>query len=105
MMQLCDVIVLATENETFGLVLIEAMMCGICVVASDSGGPLEIIDNGLSGLLFKTLSSDDLGDQLIILQKDITIRERYAKAGKEKAMEMFESQKQFEQLRIVLEQL
>lgn len=105
MMQLFDVMVLATENETFGLVLIEAMMCGVCSVASDSGGPLEIIDNGINGLLFKTFDAEDLADKLIRLYRDSDLREQYANAGKNKALKMFESQKQFEQLHIVLEQL
>lgn len=105
MMQLFDVMVLATENETFGLVLIEAMMCGVCSVASDSGGPLEIIDNGINGLLFKTFDAEDLADKLIRLYRDNSLREQYANAGKNKALEMFESQKQFEQLRLLLEQV
>lgn len=102
MMQLCDVIVLATENETFGLVLIEAMMCGICVVGSDSGGPLEIIDDGINGLLFKTFDVDDLAEKLMQLEKNGKLRENYAMAGKQKALVRFENQKQFEELRIIL---
>ncbi|MFA5216020.1 glycosyltransferase family 4 protein [Sulfuricurvum sp.] len=105
MMQLFDVMVLATENETFGLVLIEAMMCGVCSVASDSGGPLEIIDNGINGLLFKTFDAEALADKLIRLYRDNSLREQYANAGKNKVLEMFESQKQFEQLRLLLEQV
>ena len=81
MMQLCDVVVLATENETFGLALIEAMMCGICVVGSDSGGPLEIIDDGINGLLFKTFDADDLVENLMQLEKNSKLRENYAMAG------------------------
>jgi glycosyltransferase involved in cell wall biosynthesis len=103
MMQLCDVMVLATENETFGLVLIEAMMCSVCVVASDSGGPLEIVDDGVNGLLFKTFDSDELSDKLELLQRDSGLRERFAIAGNQKAMDMFESQRQFEHLRVTLE--
>lgn len=102
MMQLLDVMVLATENETFGLVLIEAMMCGVCSVASDSGGPLEIIDNGVNGLLFKTFDAEDLADKLIRLYRDSDLREQYANAGKNKALEMFESQKQFAALHTIL---
>jgi glycosyltransferase involved in cell wall biosynthesis len=105
LMQLCDVMVLATENETFGLVLIEAMMCGVCVVASDSGGPLEIIDDGVNGLLFKTFDSNDLTDKLVQLHRDSILREKYSMSGKQKAMDIFEDQKQFEKLRIILEQL
>ena len=102
LMQLCDVMVLATDNETFGLVLIEAMMCGVCVVASDSGGPLEIIDDGVNGLLFKTFDVNDLTDKLIQLQKNSELRENYAIAGRHKALERFESQKQFEFLHKIL---
>ncbi|MDD5211694.1 MAG: glycosyltransferase family 4 protein [Sulfuricurvum sp.] len=103
MMQLCDVVVLATENETFGLVLIEAMMCGICVVGSDSGGPLEIIDDGVNGLLFKTFDAVDLADKLSFLQQNPEVRIEYALKGKQKALDVFESQKQFEVLKMTLE--
>ncbi|MFA6144676.1 MAG: glycosyltransferase family 4 protein [Sulfurimonas sp.] len=105
MMQLCDCMVLATENETFGLVLIEAMMCGVCVVASDRGGPLEIIDDGINGLLFKTFDSDDLSNKLELLQRDIALKERYVIAGKKKVMDVFESEKQFLELKKSLESL
>ncbi|MDD5716649.1 MAG: glycosyltransferase family 4 protein [Sulfuricurvum sp.] len=98
LMQLCDVMVLATENETFGLVLIEAMMCGVCVVASNSGGPLEIIDDGIDGLLFKTFDQNDLATKLERVYQDPSLRHLFARAGREKALEMFESRKQFEKL-------
>ncbi|HQS67167.1 MAG TPA: glycosyltransferase family 4 protein [Sulfuricurvum sp.] len=104
MMQLCDVMVLATENETFGLVLIEAMMCGVCVVGSDSGGPLEIIDDGINGLLFKTFDSQDLADKLLLLHENFTLREEYAVTGKAKALDIFESQKKFAELQKRLQQ-
>lgn len=99
MMQLCDVLVLATENETFGLVLIEAMMCGVCVVASCSGGPLEIIDDELNGLLFKTFDALDLAEKLISLYQNSDMRQMFAEAGRVKALEKFESEKQFEVLK------
>lgn len=105
LMQLCDVMVLATENETFGLVLIEAMMCGVCVVASNSGGPLEIIDDGTNGLLFKTFDASSLAKKLVMLQKDGTMRATFATAGKAKVLEIFENGKQFEALKKVFERL
>lgn len=105
LMQLCDVMVLATKKETFGLVLIEAMMCGVCVVASDSGGPLEIIDDGINGLLFKTFDSSDLAEKLTMLCRDNVFKETFAEAGRAKALEVFESEKQFAELQRVLENL
>jgi L-malate glycosyltransferase len=105
MMQLCDVMVLATEKETFGLVLIEAMMCGVCVVGSNSGGPLEIIDDEINGLLFKTFDSSDLAEKLTLLYRDTVFRETFAEAGRVKALEVFESEKQFAVLQRVLEKI
>lgn len=104
-MQLCDALVLATENETFGLVVIEAMMCSVCVVASDSGGPLEIIDDGINGLLFKTNDSMDLTDKLRLLALDTQKKAELAKAGQQKASERFESTKQYMKLAEFLEGL
>lgn len=103
MMQLCDVMVLATENETFGLVLIEAMMSGVCVMGSDSGGPLEIINDGKTGLLFKTFDAEDLADKLALLQNNTLLRNEYALHGKQKALDVFENQQQFEELKKLLE--
>lgn len=101
-MQVCDSLVLATENETFGLVVIEAMMCSVCAVASDSGGPLEIIEDGVDGVLFKTRNVADLTLKLTELCNNAERRDRLAAAGKIKALDRFESQKQFEKLASVL---
>lgn len=46
-----DVAVHASWGEAFGLVLVEAMALGTPVVATDAGGPAEIIEDGVSGLL------------------------------------------------------
>ncbi len=105
LMQVCDVIVLATNKETFGLVLIEAMKCGIAVVGSDSGGPLEIIDDKQNGLLFKTKDSNDLYLKLKTLYENEDIKKEYALKGQNKANDMFDDIKQFEKLKKMLENL
>lgn len=46
-----DVFVLASRNEPFGLVVVEAMAAGIPVVATAAGGVTEIIEHGKSGFL------------------------------------------------------
>jgi len=97
LMQVCDTLVLATQKETFGLVLIEAMASGVAVIASDSGGPLEIIENEKSGLLFKGDDSDDLSEKIETLF-DVERKEKMALLGKERAQKMFNSQKQYEEL-------
>ena len=46
-----DLFVLASENETFGQVYIEAMACGIPVIGTNVGGVPEIITDGYNGFL------------------------------------------------------
>jgi len=44
-MRACDFLVLPSQFETFGVVLIEALACGKPVIATDSGGPAEFINS------------------------------------------------------------
>lgn len=51
LLALANVLVSASLRESFGRTLIEAMAAGIPVVATRSGGPEEIVDDGVTGLL------------------------------------------------------
>ena len=46
-----DVVLVPSRSESFGLVALEAAACGIPVVASAVGGLLNIVDDGVTGLL------------------------------------------------------
>jgi glycosyltransferase involved in cell wall biosynthesis len=50
-----DVFVFPSRTDTFGLVLIEAMACGVPVAAYPVTGPIDVVANGVTGVL-----SDDL---------------------------------------------
>lgn len=104
-MQLCDVIVLATYKETFGLVLIEAMQCGVCVIGSNDGGPLEIIDDGQTGLLFESRNADSLAEKIELLYNDKELKASLAENGRIKVQDVFEEVKQFDEVKSILESL
>ena len=103
LIQISDCKVMATRNETFGMAIMDAMRCGVCVLGSDSGGPLESIDHEKTGLHFKTMDSDDLYKKLLLLANDSEIKNTLAKNGKEKADKYFDSEIQFNLLKEILE--
>ena len=98
LMQLCDCIVLATYEETFGLVLPEAMRAGIAVIGSNKGGVPEIIDHGETGLLFISQDTRSLYQQIKRLYIDEAFKIQLAKNGKLSADKRFNAEKHFEQL-------
>ncbi len=104
-MQLSDAVVLATNNETFGLVLIEAMQAGIAVVASNNGGPLEIVTHQKTGLLFEAFDSDDLAKNLALLYEDKDFKTKIAAQGQQAALARFDANQQFEAVLDIYQQL
>ncbi|MBF0470345.1 MAG: glycosyltransferase family 4 protein [Gammaproteobacteria bacterium] len=104
LMQACDCVVLTTVEETFGLVLIEAMRAGVAVVGSDRGGVPEIIEHEESGLLFCSGDSDDLYQQLQRLWRDPQWRQELARAGRVRGDRLFAEDLHFQELRNLLQQ-
>lgn len=51
----CDVFVFPSKTDTFGLVILEAMACGLPVAAYPVTGPLDIIENGSTGIVDEDL--------------------------------------------------
>ncbi len=97
LMQLCDCVVLATDRETFGLVLPEAMRAGVAVIGSNSGGVPEIIDHEKTGLLFETQNTSSLQQQLERLYLDPDFKNKLAQQGKQSADKRFNGASHFQQ--------
>ena len=96
-MQLFDANILATPKETFGLVVIEAMMNKVCMIATNNGGPLEIIDDEKDGLLFDR-TSNDLAKKIKKLYLNEEMKINISQSGYLKAKEKFDNKIQINKL-------
>lgn len=103
-MQIFDVNVLATENETFGLVVIEAMVNKVPMIATNKGGPLEIIEDEIDGLFFDG-SVKDLTDKINLLYCDEILKNKIALGGFETVMKKFDKTKQLKSLKTIIEKI
>jgi glycosyltransferase involved in cell wall biosynthesis len=81
---LSDVVVNASENEPFGMTLPEAMALRVPVLAVASGGPAEIVEPEVSGILVADGRPETLANGLERLVSDAGLRGRLAAAGHER---------------------
>ena len=70
-----------SESESFWNVLVEAMICGIPVIGARSGGPEEIIDNGVNGKLIEIGDIEGLEKNIEIILSNDDIRNKYIYNG------------------------
>ena len=70
------------DSESFGVAAVEAMACGIPVVASDASGFTEVIENGITGFIVKKRDSQTLAEALYkIYQMSTDERKKMGDAG------------------------
>lgn len=87
-----DVFVLASENETFGQVFIEAMACGLPVIGTNVGGVPEIITDGYNGFLVPPNNSSVLAKKITLLLEDVGTREAFIANGLKTVDQKFTAQ-------------
>ncbi len=68
-------------TEPFGLTLLEAAASGVPIIATNDGGPQDIIEYCRNGLLIDPLDTDGLGDALYEALSDRRRWRRWSKAG------------------------
>ena len=83
----CDLLVHPGDCETFGLIVLEAMACGLPVVATNGGGVAELVDTE-TGILAEPNDVDSLAGAIeAIYQRDLA---RMGQAARRKAVERYD---------------
>jgi phosphatidylinositol alpha-mannosyltransferase len=77
----------ATGQESFGIVLLEAMAAGVPIVASDIHGYKQVVQRGVQGLLVEPRKPRALAAALYTLANDPDLRDRMGEAGRLRAPE------------------
>ena len=78
-----DVFVHPGENETFCQTVQEAQASGVAVVAAGAGGPVDLVDDGRSGLLYDVADPRSLRRAVATVVGDPLLRRTLARAGRE----------------------
>lgn len=93
--QTADVLILPSVNrhEAFGLVLIEAMSCGLPVIASDLPGVRSVFKDGQEGLLCKVNDSQNLAQKIDEIISDEKQRQKMGEAARELVLDKYSWEK------------
>jgi len=90
---LAHVLLMPSEMESFGLVALEAMACGVATVTTNVGGIPELITHGVNGFMEPVGDIAAQAARTVELLTDDTLHQRIAAAGRARAMEQFSTDK------------
>lgn len=86
----CDLFLLPSETESFGMAALEAMASEVPVIATNSGGLPEVVSNGETGYLLPVGDVDAMAERAIEILSDDAKQKRMGKRAREVAVEQFD---------------
>jgi N-acetyl-alpha-D-glucosaminyl L-malate synthase BshA len=85
-----DVFLLPSVTEGFGLAALEALSCGVPVVASRVGGVPEVVEDGKSGLLCEAGDVEQMAAAVLRILRDAPLHRRMSQAARRSALQNFQ---------------
>lgn len=89
LLPLADIMLMPSELESFGLAALEAMACKVPSIATRVGGVPELIDDGVTGLLYPVGDVDAMSSGALSLLKDRDRLDAMREAGRKNAQKRF----------------
>ena len=86
---LADCVLQPSYRESFGMVLLEAMACGVPTVSSNVDGIPEVVAHGETGFMAGPDDHEALGEYIVQLCRDAGLRQRLGRQGRDRASRLF----------------
>lgn len=91
LLSIADLKLLMSEQESFGLVLLEAMACEVATIGTDVGGIPEVIKDGETGYIVDVGDTERASELALKLLNDEEMLERFSKQARQRMEENFSS--------------
>jgi len=92
-LQSFDVFVNCSVKESFGVAIVEAMSCGLPVVATDTAGFREVVDDGVTGFILADRKPETMAEKIMELLNNPDLRKEMGLAGRKKVLELYDWEK------------
>lgn len=96
-----DLVFQPSEHESFGLVPLEAMACGVPVIGTNSGGIVEVVEHGVTGYLTEVGETDKMAEYALEILSNPERAREMGRRGRERALSRFAQERivdRYEQL-------
>ena len=103
LMRALDIFVMPSYEETFGLVLIEAMSTGLPCISTRAGGPPEILEDGEYGLLISPRAAAPITQAIEELLDNPELAKRYGDKARKKAVAHYDSHLIFNKIKSLID--
>ncbi len=100
-----DIFAMMTTGETYGMVTIEALAAGVPVIANNSGGSTELLENGRLGLLYEPNNLSDFKEKIIQLLNDQPRRDFFRAEGRKVVGEKYDKDRECMEIEQLVSQL
>ena len=91
LLAIADLFLLPSEEEAFGLAALEAMSCGVPVIATTVGGVPEVVEDGKCGFLLAPGDVDGMAGACLALLNDRERHQEFRHAARRRAVSHFET--------------
>ncbi|MDE5411898.1 N-acetyl-alpha-D-glucosaminyl L-malate synthase BshA [Alkalihalobacterium chitinilyticum] len=90
-LSISDLLLLLSEKESFGLVALEAMACGVPVIGTNIGGIPEVIEDGKTGYICEVGDISTISDKAISLLTDEDLHKHMSESAQKRVIDHFSS--------------